>query len=333
MTRARDLSPRGRRSWLRSVAILGLAVAPAIGVGARALAGEPRGKRHDRGRDADESGETVEQARKRVLASMPVDAASLINVGGRELPASPDVLALGRRGVTALTRCLADNTDADVRRRCAAMLGRIGDKRALPAMHAALDDWEPSVRTAVATALERMPDPSSVAPLVKLFARKDEEDANRVVVLRALGAETHRSAVAVLRQVLADKDAAHELKLTAFQGVWRSRHVMARETLVSDVGAALGSPNDDLVIAAVVAAAELRSPRLTAALTPLLDHKNANVRNKAVYALGLIGDRAATKTLLAKLPSVRDGRMLNNIAFALERLDREAFFTSRRSSA
>jgi HEAT repeat protein len=50
------------------------------------------------------------------------------------------------------------------------------------------------------------------------------------------------------------------------------------------------------------------------------------IRNKAVYALGRIGDRRATQALLAQLPKVREARMLNNIAFALERLDPKAFF-------
>src|SRR6185503_12057655 len=52
------------------------------------------------------------------------------------------------------------------------------------------------------------------------------------------------------------------------------------------------------------------------------------VRNKAVYALGKIGDKTATKALLDHLPNVRESRMLNNIAFALERLDKKAFYAT-----
>jgi HEAT repeat protein len=312
------IPPVGR--W-RLPLVLALALAPALTVAFRAVAEEP---------DEDESPKTEspEHARKRVLAAMGGDATALINVTGRELPASPDVLALGRRGTPALARCLADNTDAHVRGLCAAMLGRIGDRRALPALHAALDDWEPSVRAEVVAALERIPDVSSLDPLLKLLARKDEESSNRAAVLGALGALSHQKAVAVLRGILAEKDPKDDLRPAAFRALWRSRHVMSRETLTGDVAAALAATHDDLVASAVVAAAELRSPRLTAPLIPLLDHANANIRNKAVYALGLIGDKATTKVLLAKLPGVRDGRMLNNIAFALERLDREAFYAS-----
>ncbi|GAC1539716.1 MAG: hypothetical protein NVS3B10_04440 [Polyangiales bacterium] len=52
------------------------------------------------------------------------------------------------------------------------------------------------------------------------------------------------------------------------------------------------------------------------------------MRNRAVYALGRIGDRAATKALVAQIPKVREARMLNNIAFALERLDPAAFYAT-----
>jgi HEAT repeat protein len=310
-------SGSARSAALRLPIAIAIALVPTLGVALRAVAEED-----------EEKTETVEHARQRVLTAMPGDASALVNVTGRELPASPDILSLGRHGTMALTRCLADNTDASVRGLCAAMLGRIGDRRALPALQAALDDWEPSVRVQVVEALERIPDPSSIDPLIKLFERKDEEDANRAAVLRALGAHAHKKAVALLRSVLADKDDLNNLHPAAFRALWRSRHVMSRETLTGDVAAALGAKNDDLLVAAILGAAELRAPRLTAPLIPLLDNPNANVRNKAVYALGLIGDKAATKTLLAKLPGVRDGRMLNNIAFALERLDRAAFYAS-----
>jgi HEAT repeat protein len=302
--------------------ILTAALVPTLGVTMRAIADdEPPAKT-----------ETPERAKKRVLATMARDATALINVTSRELPASPDILALGRRGTAALVRCLADNADEEVRRSCANMLGFLGDRSALPALQAALEDWEPSVRHSVVVALERIPDPSSIAPLAKLFARKDETADVRGLVLDALGAIGHRSAVAVLRKQLATKpeNDGEELRPRAFAALWRSRHVMSRETLIGDVEAALASEKDPLVLAATHAAAELRSPRLTGKLVPLLDHGNAEIRNKAVYALGLIGDKTAEKALLAKLPGVRDGRMLNNIAFALERLDRDGFYVSIR---
>lgn len=326
---------KSRTTRLPLSLVLAAALLPTLGVAVRAAAGDEDG-------ETAVKTETPEHARKRVLAGMPGDPTVLINVTGRELPASPDILALGRRGTAALVRCLADNADEGVRRSCVAMLGFIGDRSALPALQAALEDWEPEVRSSVVHALSRIPDPSSIDPLVKLFSRKDEPAAVRVGVLAALGAIGHKKAVAVLRQELAKKrkkkgegDGDEEpqdedLRPQAFDALWRSRHVMSRETLIGDVADALASKKDALVLAATLAAAELRAPRLTGALVPLLEHPNAQIRNKAVYALGLIGDKTAEKALLEKLPSVRDGRMLNNIAFALERLDRDGFYASIR---
>jgi HEAT repeat protein len=218
-----------------------------------------------------------------------------------------------------------------VRRGCATFLGYIGDRSALPALRAALEDWEPSVRQSVVAALERIPDVGSVDALAKLFARKDESAEVRRAVLGALGAIGHKSAVAILRKQLAvSPEGGEDLRPEAFKALWRSRHVMSRETLIGDVAGALDSHLDALVLAATFAAAELHASRLTGGLVPLMDHANEEIRNKAVYALGLIGDKTAEKALLVKLPTVRDGRMLNNIAFALERLDRDGFYASIR---
>lgn len=323
------MKPRSKR-WPLPL-VLAAALVPALGVAFRAVADEPDAKQQAA------ANETPERARKRVLSAMKTDATALINVTTRELPASPDILALGRRGTPALVRCLADNTDDGIRRSCATLLGWIGDRAALPALHAALDDWESNVRMTVVWALARIPDPSSIDPLLKLYGRKDESAKMRGEVLAALGAIGHSKAVAALRKELArkpdpkDEEAKEDLRAEAFEALWRSRHVMSRETLIGDVAAALESKKEPLVLAATLAAADLRAPRLTSKLVPLLDHGNAEIRNKAAYALGLIGDKTAEKALLEKLPNVRDGRMLNNLAFALERLDRDGFYGSIRT--
>lgn len=271
--------------------------------------------------------------RELVLRELATNDAALINVTAEDMPASPDILNLGKRSTRALERCLADNADAGIRAGCAAMIHALGDRRALATLHAALDDWDPGVRLEVISALGAMPDKSSVEPLLKLLRRQDEEPQNRIVLLQALGAMSDQRAVRVLRAELANKrgkaeDEGQDLRPEAFSALWTCRHLMARGTLEGDVAAALASDNDALVLTATEAAAELRAPRLVSALVPLMEHSLPDVRNKAVYALGRIGDKTATKALLAALPQVRDGRMLNNIAFALERLDKTAFYSS-----
>ncbi len=269
-------------------------------------------------------------ARQKILAKIPRDPSVLINVTYRDMPSSPDILNLGKRSTKALERCLSDNVDANVRSLCAVVLQALGDRRALPTLHAALEDWEVDVRWQVVRALGAIPDPSSVEPLLKLFARKDEESHVRSAILHALGSISDQRVVRMLRGLLRKKadENVEDFRPQAFDALWHNRHLMGRPTLIGDTLNALRSDNDSLVQSATLAAAELRSPRLVTALIPLMEHPWAEVRNKAVYALGRIGDKKATKALLARLPKVRESRMLNNIAFALERLDKQAFYTS-----
>ncbi len=318
-----------RRSWLAPL-LFGLSLVPAVTVALDAAADDDGDYAVS---DSEESGadESPWAARKRVLEAMTRDQNVLINVTTREMPASPDILNLGKRSTKALAKCLSDNIDASIRWTCATVLGRIGDRGALPALQTALDDWEADVRGAALDALALIPDPSSLEPLLAALARKDEEPYNRSRAIFALGALGHPKAVAALRGELKPKKDQANFRNDAFRALWASRHLMARETLVGDVATALASDDARLVEAATEAAAELRAPRLVGALVPLLDHANADVRNKAVYALGVIGDRTATKVLLTRLTTVRDARMLNNIAFALERLDRKAFYESIRA--
>lgn len=322
-------NPPSPRRWLgRWGLALGLgtlAVLPSLGPVLPASAGE--------GASAEGFDERDASARRRaaLLRAIPRDPTVLINVTAADVPASHDILNLGRSSRETLERCLADNVDAAMRSYCANLLGYLGDRRSLPALHTALDDWEGSVRGAVVGALARIPDPASFEPLRKVFRRKDEDRGVRSDALYTLGLIGSPAAVRVLREELRlapDEDLAKQrgsFRTTAFRGLWRSRHLLARATLQSDVAYALRSDDADLILAGTEVAAELRAPNLVAPLIALVDHPDVEIRNKAVHALGLIGNPAATRALVAALPRVREARMLNNVAFALERLDRAAF--------
>jgi HEAT repeat protein len=78
-----------------------------------------------------------------------------------------------------------------------------------------------------------------------------------------------------------------------------SRHLVDRRTLAGDVAFALESKTPPPVLAATEASAELRQASLVAPLTRLVENQDAEIRNKAVYALGGIGDRRAAQVLLA----------------------------------
>jgi HEAT repeat protein len=318
MTIERNHSDRRRWAW-RGPLVLLAALLPTLSMAWQAAQLTPSEARSSR-----------RSAREKILKKIPTDPAVLINVTGRDMPSSPDILNLGKRSTKALERCLSDNVEAHIRRTCAIVLEALGDRRALPTLHAALDDWEADVRHRVILALAAMPDPASVAPLLKLYRRKDERSFNRVAILHALGSISDKRVVRLLRSELRrePKDGESDMRAQVYDALWANRHLMARTTLVADTRYALRSEQNSLVHSATLACAELRSPRLVTALVALMEHPWEEIRNKAVYALGRIGDRKATKALLEHLPRVRESRMLNNIAFALERLDQDAFYRS-----
>ncbi len=275
------------------------------------------------------------QRRASILKAISTSDSVLINVTHRDLPASPDILNLGRRSSKALVRCATDNVDSEVREFCVSLLGRIGDRSSLLALQGALEAWEPLLRGAAIRALAKIPDPSSAKLLIQILEREDEALSNREGALETLGVLNNAQAIKTLRNALRSPPQGHtELRAPAFRGLWKSRHVVARAALLSDVEYALSATNDgSLLLQGTFAASELRAPELVKALIKLMDNPDTRIRNRAVYALGKIGDKAATKALLAHAPRVRESRMLNNIAFALERLDPAAFYSTAQGLA
>jgi HEAT repeat protein len=320
-----------KSKWAKTV-LVALCMLPTAAVVRSALAdeGDDDGNGADDGTPDETPAAQLSKRRRAVLAKIASDETVLINVQTRDMPSSPDILNLGRRGTKALARCLADNVEDRLRRTCATLLGRIGDKAALPALHGALEAWDPGVRRAAVDALRAIPDGSSFEPLKKLWERPEEQDDVRSAVLAALGALGDTRAMKLLREVATKPPAeAHtDFRVPAFSALWRSRHLMAKSTLIGDVKGALASGDVPLQQHATFYAAELRAPELASALEALMQSPDMHVRNRAVYALGRIGDKNAIKTLLAQVPKVREARMLNNIAFALDRLDSKSFFST-----
>ena len=154
---------RASRASMFALIVCGI-LAPSAFVVGRALADE------DDQEEAPQAGEKmnadeVSKKRRAVLLAMATNDAVLINVTGREMPASPDVLNLGRKSARSLARCVADNVDDGLRSACAAMLGRLGDKAGLSALQGALEAWNPAVRAQAIEALRKMPDRPRVAAM------------------------------------------------------------------------------------------------------------------------------------------------------------------------
>ena len=326
---------RGRRKLALAVLAIAFALPTAVAI-RPALADEEEPDESEPEQKATRKGgpkgpalspEELAKRRRKILDTLTTDENVLINVSTRELPASPDILNLGRRGAKALARCVSDNVDDGMRSACASMLAKIGDRVALPALQGALEAWDPHVRGAAIEALRAMPDPSSYPGLSKLLGREDEETSNRFLAVRALGALSYAPAVKDLRRMLREAPGDHgDLAVPAFEGIWRSRALLSRAALVDDVAFALRSGRRELVLPAAYASSELRAEGLVPALIPLMQNPDVRVRNRAVFALGKIGSPSATTALVAQIPKVRESRMLNNIAFALERLDPRSFY-------
>jgi HEAT repeat protein len=315
---------------IRTGVIVALTLSPTLAVAASAWAARPRPR--DR------------TAQGKLIQAIPRDPVALVNVSVADMPASPDILFLGKRSTRALERCLADNADATMRALCASMLGTLGDRSALPALQAALGDWEADVRLEVIRALGKMPADQSIDPLLALFNREDEEVSVRRAVLQALGGIGHPKAVAFLRHELAKSRAelarpGGDLRRNALQALWRCRHRFAPSLMVDEVLRALAPPrghdlkveallwqNDaDLVREGIGMAAQLRSGRFLEPLVALIASRDDKTQNHAVQALGLLGDARGVAPLEKLLPTARNARLLNNIAFALQRLDERAF--------
>lgn len=73
-------------------------------------------------------------------------------------------------GSRLVLETLLRDRDADVRRQAARSLGVLGDRQAVPALVAALDDTNSFVRRWAAEALGRLGDPAALAPLAKTAA-------------------------------------------------------------------------------------------------------------------------------------------------------------------
>jgi HEAT repeat protein len=117
--------------------------------------------------------------------------------------------ALGRMGsgaVEPLVRELCDHARPAANRRwAAAILGEIGDRRAIRPLHDALADVDPELRARAAKALGRLRDLSSVGPLLDRLLN-DPSSFVRTAVARALGSLPARETVEFLARALSDPE-------------------------------------------------------------------------------------------------------------------------------
>ena len=187
---------------------------------------------------------------------------------------------IGARAVDPLIGALRDqHTTSRGRSGAAETLGRIGDRRALEALAAALPD------AASATALGQLADARAVEPLVTVL--NDGDISGRVAAAQALGQLGDTRAVRPLLTALTDPQG--EVRTAAAAALdqlgWRPEG--------TEAGAAYWVATHHWDKAGHVAAVE---PLIMA-----LQDQAASVREPAAHALGTIGDARAIAPLSAAL--------------------------------
>jgi HEAT repeat protein len=178
------------------------------------------------------------------------------------------------RGIAVLIALLQDESP-EVRTTAAESMGKIGDRTALPAVLPLLHDPMPVVRATTAQALGRMASSADEAVIMELSrALEDPADTVRQAAALAIGdIEPSPRQLSTVADLLRSSDA----------------HVRR---------------------AAVHALLALDTSQIASWLLPALDDPDAEVRQGAVAALGLSGDKRAEMALLKRLsqdpaPAVR----------------------------
>jgi HEAT repeat protein len=176
---------------------------------------------------------------------------------------------------TAMLRALLQDQSPEVRRTAAESLGKIGDRTALTAVLPLLHDPVPMVRATSAQALGRMASSADEA-VIRGLSRALEDPTE----------EVRRLAAVAIGDI---EPSARQLSTVA--DLLRGSDVHVRR-------------------AAVHALLALDTSQIVSWLLPVLDDPDAEVRQGAVAALGLSGDKRAEMALLKRLsgdpaPAVR----------------------------
>lgn len=267
------------------------------------------------------------RSRAEALARLPSEPGVLINIHRGLFPATWDLTLLGQKATPALRQALIGNTNAQVRFKAAQVLTQLRDTSALPELHRAVTDWSPLVRGQAIRALAEVGNAYSVPHLVKRIEDEQETLGNRIAAVRALGRIGDPTAAPAVwkayTKALADKRdevGAAMVRRAAVRAYWELRKGLPRAQVVKAMRAALVDRDPLVARRAAIAGSHLRDVGMLPALGHHLRGPNAMLRNVAAYVLGRIGDRRGVAPLEAALGQVRSGRLLNNIAFALQRL-------------
>jgi HEAT repeat protein len=267
-----------------------------------------------------DGGVDFEDPRERVLKLLPEQDDLLVNLDPSEMPATTDMVRLGRRATQAIINGLVNSMSPEIRSSCAAVLTATRDPRALVALTDSLDDPHDGVRFLALQALGMVESRAATPKILSLMGKPGVAPYVAEQAVSTLGRTGDPKAVdPLLRRFRQSWDSAAQMAL------WDMRMQLDAGEIESIVvppleAAAEGKDVPFPVVAfAVERAGDLE---LGSAVGPLQELFDAapHLQNRIVYNLGRIGASSAKGFLRSRVDRTGDARLLNNVMFALQRL-------------
>lgn len=296
---------------LRSTALLAGLLAGAL-VMSEAIGGDRKG---------DAPAESL-SPREKVLRALKSNDGVLINLSASDLPSTTDMIRLGRPATPAIVNGLVNSMNSSVRAACAAVLTGTRDPRAVDALLDALDDPNESVRHLAITALGQVESGKATDRLLGLLDKPNTSYGIKRAALKSLGRLGDARAVKPLLAYFertwdgAAQDALWDLRRQLSDG--QLERLVVKPLRAAQRGGS-SAPNHGVLTTAVRLAATLKIERAGPPMRAIFEG-HSGLQNKILNALGRIGDRDAVPFLKGLLDPAAPARVLNNVAFALDRL-------------
>jgi HEAT repeat protein/WD40 repeat protein len=220
-----------------------------------------------------------------------------------ELAGSPETgqqlivcIAMGKlkdaRCLESLSNLLQSNLTT-IRCYAAEALGELGDTKAIKILLAALKDPESNVRASAISALGKLPDERAVAPLIRCL--KDSDRQVRLYAVNSIGLMGDKSAAIALSPLLDENDP--ELIAAACDALGRLGDPGAIDRLIQFLVIPENNEHTNLVLKVIDTVRRLQATAAVPALLELLRSPNADLRLKAVEAIGQCKQKSAAEEI------------------------------------
>jgi len=231
-----------------------------------------------------------------VYAWMGGDAATvlatLVGEPAVRTEAAAGIMAIGRASVSPLMSILAGSERAG-RLAAAELLGRLGDRRAVPALCDLLREADAELVARAAAALATLGDPEALDSLLALFGH--ENAAVRQVAIAGVNATGAGSAEPRIRQRLDDADPRVRESAVRVAGYF------GYDACVPGIFNALEDPDEDVRRAAIEQLPVLEHPQSHARLAAALATETPRNRAAAAHASRIADDPSLDAALVAAL--------------------------------